>query len=66
MSAVNGIILYQNVLTRAIPQAFLAGTQVWVCSVCGFVYIGGTPPAICPVCKVPAWKFDKIEGRRPA
>ena len=47
-------------------EAFLAGTQVWVCSVCGFVYIGGTPPAICPVCKVPAWKFDKIEGRRPA
>ena len=47
-------------------EAFLRGTQVWVCSVCGFVYIGDTPPELCPVCKVPAWKFDKIEGRRPA
>ena len=47
-------------------EAFLQNTQVWVCSVCGFVYIGDTPPEICPVCKVPAWKFDKIEGRRPA
>ncbi len=47
-------------------EAFLQNTQVWVCSVCGFVYIGDTPPEICPVCKVPAWKFDTIEGRRPA
>ena len=47
-------------------EAFLQDTQVWVCSVCGFVYIGGAPPELCPVCKVPAWKFDKIEGRRPA
>ena len=47
-------------------EAFLENTQVWVCSVCGFLYIGDAPPALCPVCKVPAWKFDKIEGRRPA
>ena len=47
-------------------EAFLENTQVWVCSVCGFLYIGDTPPALCPVCKVPAWKFDKIEGRLPA
>ena len=47
-------------------EAFLQNTQVWVCTVCGFIYIGDAPPDICPVCKVPAWKFDKIEGRRPA
>ena len=47
-------------------DAFLQNTQVWVCTVCGFIYIGDAPPDICPVCKVPAWKFDKIEGRRPA
>ena len=47
-------------------EAFLEGTQVWVCSVCGFIYIGDAPPELCPVCKVPAWKFDKMEGRRPA
>ncbi len=44
-------------------EAMLAGTSVWVCSICGFVYIGDEAPEICPVCKVPAWKFDKIEGR---
>ena len=41
---------------------FLSSTEIWVCSICGFVYIGDTPPAICPVCKVPDWKFDRIEG----
>ena len=44
-------------------EAFLENTQVWVCSVCGFVYVGDMPPELCPVCKVPAWKFDKVEGR---
>ena len=39
------------------------GTSIWVCSVCGFVYIGDKAPDLCPVCKVPAWKFDKVEGR---
>lgn len=43
--------------------AFLKHTQIWVCSVCGFVFVGDRPPEICPVCKVPAWKFEKIEGR---
>ena len=45
-------------------EAFLQNTQVWVCTVCGFIYVGDTPPQLCPVCKVPAWKFEKIEGRR--
>lgn len=44
-------------------EAFLAGTDIWVCTVCGFVYVGGQPPELCPVCKVPAWKFEKTEGR---
>ncbi len=33
----------------------------WVCSVCGYVHEGDTPPANCPVCKVPASKFNKVE-----
>jgi rubrerythrin len=41
----------------------LAGTDIWLCTACGFVYIGDAPPEKCPVCKVPAWKFDKVEGR---
>lgn len=44
-------------------DAFLRDTEVWVCTVCGFVYIGDAAPERCPVCKVPAWKFEKIEGR---
>lgn len=44
-------------------EAMLSGTSVWVCTVCGFVYIGDEAPALCPVCKVPDWKFEKIEGR---
>ena len=43
-------------------EAMLANTNVWVCTVCGFVYIGNEAPELCPVCKVPAWKFEKIEG----
>ena len=45
-------------------EEFLRNTQIWVCSVCGFIYVGDTPPEICPVCKVPSWKFDKTEGRQ--
>ena len=43
-------------------EAFLADTEIWVCSVCGFVYVGQSAPALCPVCKVPDWKFEKVEG----
>lgn len=45
-------------------EDMLKDTEVWVCTVCGFVYIGKNPPELCPVCKVPAWKFEKVEGRK--
>lgn len=47
-------------------EAFLADTEIWVCTVCGFVYVGDKPPELCPVCRVPAWKFEKMEGRDSA
>lgn len=34
------------------------GAHVWVCSICGFIYIGRTPPDVCPVCRVPAFRFE--------
>ena len=34
----------------------------WVCSVCGYVHEGDTPPEFCPQCKAPASKFKKQEG----
>ena len=43
-------------------EALLADTNIWVCTILGFVYIGDEAPELCPVCKVPAWKFEKIEG----
>ncbi len=36
----------------------------WVCSVCGYVHEGPEAPEKCPVCKVPASKFNKVEGER--
>ena len=39
----------------------------WVCSVCGYVWEGETPPEKCPVCKAPASKFAEMkEGEKLA
>ncbi len=48
---------------KAEGKKMLENTGIYVCSVCGFVFVGNKPPEICPVCKVPTWKFDKIERR---
>ena len=37
-------------------------SEVWLCTTCGFIFIGKNPPEKCPVCKVPSSKFEKIEG----
>ncbi len=42
-------------------DALLENTNVYVCEICGFVYVGDQPPEICPVCKVPSMKIRKIE-----
>ncbi len=34
----------------------------YVCKVCGYVHEGDEAPAVCPVCKAPAEKFEKQEG----
>lgn len=54
-----------SLLTRyeAEGERMLENTGVYVCTVCGFVYVGDAAPALCPVCKVPSWKFEKVEGR---
>ena len=56
--------MLQSLLNRYQNEkdAMLENTGVYVCTVCGFVFIGDAPPTICPVCKVPSWKFEKIEG----
>lgn len=44
-------------------EAAFASTNVFVCEICGFIYVGETPPAICPVCKVPSFKIAPVERR---
>ena len=34
----------------------------WVCSVCGYVHYGDTPPEKCPLCGVGSEKFVKEES----
>ena len=34
----------------------------FVCSVCGYVHEGDSAPERCPVCKVPAEKFNEVKG----
>jgi len=42
-------------------EAMLENTGIYVCTICGFIHLGDTPPELCPVCKVPGWKFEKTE-----
>ena len=49
----------QQMMVSQGPDA-LEGKNLFVCSVCGFMYIGESAPKLCPVCKVPDWKFIKI------
>ncbi|MBE5797719.1 MAG: flavin reductase [Clostridiales bacterium] len=36
-----------------------ASPAQWVCTVCGYVHEGDAPPEVCPLCKVPAEKFER-------
>ncbi len=57
-------LILKSLLTRYASEgeAMLRSTGVWVCTICGFVYVGERLPELCPVCKVPARKFEKIGG----
>ena len=36
----------------------------FVCTVCGYVHEGDTPPEFCPLCKAPASKFKEQAGEK--
>lgn len=40
----------------------LKGVDIYVCDICGYIYIGNDLPEICPVCKVPKFKLLKVGG----
>lgn len=39
----------------------LEGGSLFVCEACGFIFYGAEAPDICPVCKVPRFKFTRME-----
>ena len=54
--------ILKSILSRYEKRdALLDNTGVYVCTICGYIYIGDTIPDIFG-CKVPNWKFEKIEG----
>ncbi len=57
--------MLNSLLARYLKEGekMLKNTGVYLCTVCGFIYIGDAPPEICPVCKVPSWKFERQQGR---
>jgi len=44
-------------------DAILSNNKVFVCDICGFIYIGDKPPELCPVCKVQSFKILQVERR---
>ncbi len=34
----------------------------FVCTICGYVHEGATPPEKCPQCQAPASKFNEVQG----
>ena len=44
-------------------ETMLENTRIYVCDICGFIYMGDAPPEICPVCKVPNYKIIQVERR---
>lgn len=38
----------------------LKGKKIFVCEICGFIYIGENKPDICPICKVPSLRIHEV------
>jgi len=41
-------------------DAAFEGSAFFVCEACGFIFVGEQAPEICPVCKVPRFKFARV------
>lgn len=55
--------ILKSILDRYEKQqdTLFENTHVYVCDICGFVYIGDELPDICPVCKVPNKKIIEVK-----
>lgn len=55
-------MILKSLLTRyEANKNFANDTKVYVCDICGFIYVGDKKPEICPICKVPSFKLLEIE-----
>lgn len=55
--------LLKNLLSRYAKagDSLVDSTGVWVCEVCGFVFVGDEPPGICPICKAPRSRIILVQ-----
>lgn len=55
--------ILKSILTRYQSQndALLSDNKVYVCEICGFIYIGNELMDICPICKVPNSKIHEVK-----
>lgn len=55
--------ILNSIISRYEKQndALLQNTYLYVCEICGFLYLGNEPPDICPVCKVPKIKLSRVQ-----
>lgn len=55
--------IQSTLITRYLKEgdAAFEGSNLYVCEACGFIFAGDQAPDICPVCKVPSFKFHQIE-----
>lgn len=55
-------MILKSLITQYMEDSdFVTKTKVYVCDICGFIYIGDNKPEICPVCKVPSFKLLEVE-----
>lgn len=55
----------KSLLERYVKEkdSMLENTKIYVCDICGFIYIGENPPEVCPVCRVPNFKILQVPRR---
>ncbi|HJJ76912.1 MAG TPA: rubredoxin [Methanocorpusculum sp.] len=56
--------IHQSLLERHEKEgpALVKDKNVYLCPVCGFIFIDEHAPSKCPVCGVPDWKFEIVEA----
>jgi len=57
--------LIQSLIQRYLkdPKKVVENKNVYVCEICGFIYVGDKLPDLCPICKVPNFKLEQIIRR---